>query len=151
MTDIGVMLQQGKSNEWETPEELFHQLHKKYWFTIDAAATKENAKLPRFWTKSDDALTKSWTGERVFCNPPYGNEQKAFIEKAYTERKKAELILLLLPVRTETKVWHDFIFPYARIYFLKGRLKFSNAKSNAPFASCFVVFDNQLQFDYQVV
>lgn len=113
---------QSKSNEWETPQALFDDLHREFAFTLDAAATTENAKLPRFYTQETDGLSQSWEGERVWCNPPYGREIGKWIEKAATSN--AKLAVLLIPARTDTKAWHKFIFGNAQIRFLPGRLKF---------------------------
>jgi phage N-6-adenine-methyltransferase len=65
-------------------DEDFAPLHKRFRFTIDAAASPTNAKLPRYWTRDDDALTQSWAGERVWCNPPY-SDIRPWVEKAWRE------------------------------------------------------------------
>lgn len=114
-----------KSNEWETPIDLFEALNSEFGFTIDAAATSENAKLPRYFTQSDDGLSKSWKGERVWCNPPYGREIGRWIEKAAT--CDADLVVLLIPARTDTKAWHEFILNKAEVRFIRGRLKFTKS------------------------
>lgn len=111
-----------KSNEWGTPQAFFDELNREFAFTLDAAATRENAKLPRFFTKETDGLSQSWKGERVWCNPPYGREIGKWIEKAATS--DASLVVLLIPARTDTKAWHKYIFNNAEIRFLPGRLKF---------------------------
>lgn len=130
-----------KSNEWETPQEFFNELHREFAFTVDAAASHENAKLPRYWTREENGLERSWKGERVWCNPPYGREIGLWIEKAAT--CDADLVVLLIPARTDTKAWHDFIFDKAEVRFLRGRLKFTKsggATNPAPFPSAIVVF-----------
>ena len=124
--------------DWETPPDLFDFLHERYRFTIDAAASKENAKLGRYWTKEDDALSQDWSGERVFCNPPYGAQSYAFIEKA--ARMEADLSVLLVPARTDTRIWHDYVIGWADIWFVRGRLKFSNARHNAPFPNAILIY-----------
>lgn len=90
--------------------EDFTPLMSRFNFTIDAAATSENARLPRFWTLDDDALAKSWTGERVWCNPPYSDIEtwvrKAWDEWCYRVPVSPELIVMLLPAnRTEQGWW----------------------------------------------
>lgn len=93
--------------------EHFDPLHAKYRFTIDAAASAENAVLPRFWTMADDALTQRWRGERVWCNPPYSN-LGAWTWKAKTEIVNGcPLIVMLVPAnRTEQRWWQRDVEPY---------------------------------------
>ena len=125
--------------DWRTPQDFFDLLHKEFQFTVDAAATPENAMLPRYWTKADDALTQDWSGERVWCNPPYGAEARPFIEKA--AMYEAEIAVLLVPARPDTAVWQEVIFPMAReIRFVRGRLRFEGAPHSAPFPSAVLVF-----------
>lgn len=80
----------------------------------------------------------------VFCNPPYSNV-KEWIKKAYEESLCGTKVVLLIPARTDTKAWHDYIFPYAKkIEFIKGRLKFGNSKNPAPFPSAVITFEPQI-------
>ena len=130
-----------ESNEWETPQWLFDELNNKYKFTLDAAANKDNAKCNKFYTQKDDGLSKSWQGETVFLNPPYGKEIKDWVKKAHDENRKGNCkVVMLIPARTDTTYWHDYIFGKAEIEFLKGRLKFSNHKNPAPFPSAVVIY-----------
>ena len=134
---------QAKSVEWSTPQGLFEQLNDEFNFTLDPCATPENAKCAKFYTREDDGLSKSWAGERVFMNCPYGREASNWIAKAYFESQYAEVIVGLLPARTDVKWFHDFILTKAEIRFLKGRLKFvgSNGKaSSATFPSIVVIW-----------
>ena len=130
------------SDEWETPWHVFRRLDSEFGFTVDAAATADNAKCGRFWTKDDDALRKDWSGERVFCNPPYSRgSQRPFVEKAAELR--ADVSVLLIPARTDTAVWHELVFGKAEIRFVRGRLRFEIdgvATGSAPFPSAIVVF-----------
>ena len=134
-----------KKDDWETPQDLFDELHAKYNFTLDASATDENAKLDNYYTIEDNALKQKWEG-RVFVNPPYGREIKYWVEKAYKESLESynECVVMLIPSRTDTIYWHDFIFGKAKeIDFLKGRLKFEvNGKAGqpAPFPSAIVIY-----------
>lgn len=83
-------------------------------------------------------------GERVFCNPPYGKEIAKWVQKSFEEsRKKNTLVVMLIPARTDTKYFHDFIYGKAEIRFIRGRLKFGNAKAAAPFPSMVVIFRNE--------
>ena len=127
-----------KREDWGTPPALFSELHAEFNFTIDAAASPVNAKLPRYWTIENNALLQDWRGERVFCNPPYGKTQKDFIRKA--AECKADIAVLLIPARTDTLIWHECIFNIAEIEFIKGRLRFEGATGNAPFPSAVVIY-----------
>ena len=129
-----------KSDEWETPQNLFNDLHNEFNFTLDAAASDELHKCPKYYTASDDGLAQSWEHERVFVNPPY-SKIATWVKKCYMEHKKhGGLIVLLIPARTDTRYFHDYIYHKAEIRFIKGRLRFSNASENAPFPSIIVIF-----------
>lgn len=133
--------------DWETPEELFAKLNQRFGFDLDAAASDQNAKLEKYFTKEDDALSQKWEGN-VFCNPPYkrGGTIFKWVSKAYEEyqRDPNRVIVLLIPARTETKYFHDLIFGKAKVEFLKGRLKFEvdgvPHPHNAPFPSAVVIY-----------
>lgn len=133
---------------WETPPDLFYALNNEFNFTIDVASSKENAKCERYYTIDDDGLSKSWEGERVFCNPPYGRQIKDWVRKAYNERNNAELIVLLVPARTDTSWFHDYIlYDCYDLRFIRGRIKFElggkPAGSTAPFPSMIVVYKTE--------
>jgi phage N-6-adenine-methyltransferase len=159
-----------KSAEWETPQDLFDILNLEFDFDIDLAASATNAKVQRFYTKEDDALTKDWhaVAKRGWLNPPYTRGLCAkFIAKAADERAKGFLTVMLLPSRTDTKAFHSHIYDYkdkrafvhltdvaktlsgtrqgharpgVEIRFLPGRLKFVGAPDAAPFPSMLVIF-----------
>ncbi|MCH4356070.1 phage N-6-adenine-methyltransferase [Staphylococcus haemolyticus] len=130
-----------KSNEWTTPQYLFDELNEEFNFTLDPCATDENAKCSKYFTIEDDGLSKDWSNDVVFMNPPYGREIKKWIKKAYEESLNGATVVCLIPARTDTMYWHDFIFDKADdIRFLKGRLKFGNGKNSAPFPSAIVVY-----------
>ena len=131
------------SNEWATPQELFDELNNEFHFTLDPASTHENAKCKKHFTIQEDGLKQSWKGETVFCNPPYGREIGKWVEKAYREHLGGSTIVLLIPARTDTKYWHEFIFGKAEVRFLKGRVKFvldGQGNNPAPFPSAIVVY-----------
>ncbi|MFZ7905771.1 DNA N-6-adenine-methyltransferase [Staphylococcus hominis] len=130
-----------KSNEWATPQNLFDELNDEFNFTLDPCATDENAKCSKYFTIEDDGLSKDWANDVVFMNPPYGREIKQWIKKAYEESLNGATVVCLIPARTDTTYWHDFIFDKANdIRFLRGRLKFGNSKNSAPFPSAIVVY-----------
>ena len=128
--------------EHSTPQDFFDKLNAKYNFTLDPCANKENRKCDYwFGPKSPfatDGLTTSWAGHNVFMNPPYGNEIKHWVEKAYVESQQDDTVIVgLLPARTDTKWFHDFVYHKTEIVFIKGRLSFSDA-GPAPFPSMIV-------------
>jgi phage N-6-adenine-methyltransferase len=129
-----------KTCEWSTPQELFDRLNSEHGFTLDACATAENAKCPRFYTQADDGLTQRWTG-RVWCNPPYGRQIiDLWVQKAWeAAQTTAELVVLLVPARTDTRWWHRYC-ALGEVQFLPGRQRFNGSTSGAPFPSAVVVF-----------
>ena len=131
-------------NYWETPQTFFDELNKEFNFTLDVASTDENAKTKNHFTIESDGLSNKWKGN-VFCNPPYGKEIGLWVKKAYEESLTNNgVIVLLIPARTDTRYWHDYIFGKAKdIRFLRGRLKFElngEAKQSAPFPSAVIVY-----------
>ena len=138
-----------KTNEWETPNDYFNTLNSEFNFTLDPCATSENAKCEKYFTKADDGLKQNWGGETVFCNPPYGRQINKWVKKCYQESQKPNTkVVMLIPARTDTKYFHEFIYDESTnsfkdrvtVKFLKGRLKFGNGKSPAPFPSMLVIF-----------
>jgi site-specific DNA-methyltransferase (adenine-specific) len=134
-----------KTPEWETPQNLFDQLNNEFGFLLDVCATDENAKCDTYFTKKNNGLTNDWKyfGPICWMNPPYGREISKWIQKASEESKRGCQIVSLLPARTDTRWFHDFIYQKenVEIRLLKGRLKFGNAKYNAPFPSMIVIFN----------
>jgi len=130
-----------KSNEWTTPQDFFDKVNEEFDFDTDTACTEENAKCPSFITEEKDGLKMKWHG-RCWCNPPYGRGLKNWVEKASNEirERHCELIVMLIPARTDTRYFHEFIYNKHEIRFIKGRLKFSDAKSPAPFPSMLIIF-----------
>ena len=126
--------------DWETPAELFALYDAQYHFTLDVCATANNAKCKHFFTVEDDGLRQSWAGEVCWCNPPYGREVGAWVEKAAHEMTRTKLIAVLLPARTDTAWWHDYVAPFASIDFLRGRVRFVGADSSAPFPSAVAIY-----------
>ena len=87
-------------------------------------------------------MLKIGGGETVFCNPPYGRKIYDWVAKCYHESRKPNTkVVLLIPARTDTRYFHDFIYHKAEeVRFLRGRLKFGGAKNSAPFPSMIVIF-----------
>lgn len=141
------------SDEWATPQDLFDSLDAEFHFELDAAATSENTKCG-FWNAVDgsskDALACSWVGGKrssVWLNPPY-SKCRQFIAKAAEEARNGCTVVCLVPSRTDTRWWHDYVWdrethqprPGVEVRFIKGRLKFGNATAGAPFPSVVIVF-----------
>lgn len=128
------------SDEWATPPSIFDDLNKEFDFNLDPCATKDNHKCEKYFTKEDDGLSKNWGGCRVFCNPPYSDISR-WVEKAFYEtRQEKTTVVLLIPSRTDTRYFHDYIYQRSEIRFIKGRLKFNDSINSAPFPSMIVVF-----------
>ena len=149
------MLNQGlfssEKQDWCTPQQFFDELDAEFHFVLDAAATHQNSKCKRCFTPEDDGLIQNWdVGGAVYCNPPYGKEIGLWVKKAYEEAQKGTTIVMLIPARTDTKYFHEYIYHKAEIRFVKGRLKFTDEngipKGTAPFPSMAVIYnrkDNQ--------
>lgn len=131
-------LMSSESQEWATPQAFFDELNKEFNFTLDPCCTELNKKCTKHYTKKDDGLTKNWCGEVVFCNPPYGKEIKKWVEKCHNESKHAQVVMLI-PARTDTSYFHDYIYKKHEIRFVRGRLHFNDSKTPAPFPSMVVV------------
>ena len=126
---------------WETPQDFFDKLNDEFHFNLDPCATHENAKCQKYFTKEDNGLSKDWQGYRVFCNPPYGRAIGEWVKKCYEESQKPNtIVVMLIPARTDTSYFHDYIYHKAEIRFIRGRLKFGKAEQGAPFPSMVVVF-----------
>lgn len=130
-----------KSDNWETPQWFFDELNSEFNFTLDPCADEFNHKCDKWFSKQDDGLEQSWKSETVFCNPPYGRDIKKWIKKASEEAQdNTTTVVLLIPARTDTTYFHDYIYGKAEIRFIRGRLKFGNNKNSAPFPSMVVIF-----------
>ncbi len=112
-------------DDWETPKSLLNELEKEFGTLFDPCPInygRQDDNIP--WCLKPDGLVIDW-GDRNYINPPYSRKLKeAFIRKAYEESKKGKLCVMLLPVSTSTKIFHEIIYPHAEIRFLKGRVKF---------------------------
>lgn len=133
-----------KTDDWATPQSFFNRLDNEFNFTLDPCANELNAKCPKFFTKDDDGLTQSWAGERVFMNPPYGRVIGDWVRKAYEEAQNDNTVVVaLIPARTDTKYWHEYVMKAKEIRLVKGRLKFGDGRNSAPFPSAVVIFEKR--------
>lgn len=128
--------------DWATPQTFFDELDAEFQFTLDPCASVENAKCKKFYTVADNGLAQDWSGETVFCNPPYGRAIYDWVFKCWREsRKPCTTVVMLIPSRTDTRYFHEFIYKKAReIRFIRGRLRFGNGTNPAPFPSMVIVF-----------
>jgi site-specific DNA-methyltransferase (adenine-specific) len=132
-----------KTGEWATPQDFFDKLNWRFGpFDLDPCASPNNTKCVNFYTETEDGLSKSWEGHTVFVNPPYGRGIDKWIKKGYEEaRKENTRVTMLIPSRTDTKYWHNYVMKADEVYFVRGRLKFGDSENSAPFPSAVVVFD----------
>lgn len=139
---MNIVLFKSDNEVWATPQDLFDELNKEFGFNMDPCALPENAKCEKYFTPQIDGLKQSWGGYKVFCNPPYGRKIYDWVKKCSMESKKPNTtVVLLIPARTDTKYFHEFIYHKAKeIRFIKGRLKFGSSKNAAPFPSMIVIF-----------
>ena len=133
-----------KSLEWATPRHFFRKLNEEFNFDLDPCAQSHNAVCSKFFTPEDDGLIQDWKGHSAFVNPPYGRAIGGWVKKSYEEGcKHGTTVVMLIPSRTDTKYWHDYVMRADEIRFVKGRLKFGGGNNSAPFPSAVVVFRNE--------
>jgi site-specific DNA-methyltransferase (adenine-specific) len=133
-----------KSDEWSTPNNVYKVLDDIYGpFEFDMAATAENTKCPQY--SSDMFVTSLKYGNvgsmfsKIWCNPPY-SELKEFLKIGYEQSQLGATIVMLIPSRTCTKGWHQYVMKASEVLFVQGRIKFGGNKNSAPFPSAIVVF-----------
>jgi phage N-6-adenine-methyltransferase len=127
-----------KTDMWYTPQYLFDKYNAIYQFQTDVCAIAENAKCLNYYTPEQNGLAQEWTG-RCWMNPPYGRNIGQWVKKAYQSSLAGALIVCLLPARTDTAWWHDYVMK-GHVVFIRGRIKFGGCKNAAPFPSAIVVF-----------
>lgn len=120
--------------DWKTPKAFYEKLDEEFNFNFDPCPPHATF----------NGLTIEWK-ERNFVNPPYGREIGKWIKKGYEESQKGggKLVVFLIPSRTDTIWWHEFIMRAKEIRFIKGRLKFDDQKNPAPFPSCVAIFQKE--------
>lgn len=130
---------------WETPRDIFVKLDAEFRFSLDVCATADNAKCEHFFSPEDDGLSQTWEGS-CWMNPPYGREISKWVKKAYDEsRRDGVRVVALLPARTCTAWWHEWVVKAKEIRFLRGRLRFVGARWDAPFPSVVVLFEKEVR------
>lgn len=130
-------LHKGWSNNWATPQDFFDKLNDEFHFTLDVCADESNHKCSKYFNEDQDGLVQDWGRNTCFMNPPYGREITKWVRKAVESNTT---VVCLLPAKTDTRWFHDYIYHKAEIRFVKGRIKFGESKSPAPFGSMVVIF-----------
>jgi site-specific DNA-methyltransferase (adenine-specific) len=173
-------IQPAQNTEWETPTDLFDALWNEFGgFDLDPCCTPDQYTAQRVlenggtirtlqggydfkgWYGPEDGLTGAWGG-KVFMNSPYGLALRKWTAKAVHEVRcgNAELVVALVPSKTDTVWWHRYVLRMAyknvplgkltyvggtdgtpaEIRFIKGRLTFRGAPAPAGHASAIVVW-----------
>lgn len=118
--------------DWQTPKEVYEELDREFGFDFDPCPHKS----------CFDGLSLEW-GQSNFVNPPYGREIGKWLKKGFAEWEKGKTVVFLIPSRTDTIWWHDYVMKATEIRFIKGRLKFDGQKNSAPFPSAIIVFQGR--------
>jgi len=127
-----------KRQDWETPDSLFIPLLEEFGLALDVCATSQNAKCSKYFDIAINGLVQSWRGV-CWMNPPFG-EQGKWVRKAFEEsQKNAETVVCLLPARTNTNWWHDYVMK-GEVRFIRGRPKFKGAEHGLPQPLAIVIF-----------
>lgn len=130
--------------DWTTPDTLFERLDNEFHFTIDLAADDTNYKVDTYYTKQTNALVQDWKGIG-WLNPPYGDISAEklvnWIKKAYNDTNKYNsVVVMLIPARTNTTWWRDYVCNAREVRFIIGRPKFGDAKHGLPQPLALVIF-----------
>tara|TARA_R110002020_G_scaffold18458_8_gene64408 strand:+ start:213 stop:689 length:477 start_codon:yes stop_codon:yes gene_type:complete len=134
----------GGRDDWSTPSPVFQRFNKEYDFSLDACASKWNAKCSDYYTEKLDGLLRDWVSW-TWCNPPY-SQLIRWYAKAYQEAEAGNSSVILTAARTDTKAFHEYATKSTRLIFLRGRVKFIDPATHlprepAPFPSMVVIFD----------
>ena len=107
-----------------TPKEIWENLKNEFCFTVDACASEKNHLIKKYWTIQENALTKNWDKEIVYCHPMYDHAIPKFIKKSLQHDC---LTVFLLPSSTNSVYFHKYLWdnknhkplPNIEIRFLK--------------------------------
>ena len=139
MSHITSGLMSSLTDNWPTPAYVFDKLDEEFHFTLDVCADDLNHKCPEYYTKETDGLKQPWKGT-CWMNPPYGRTIGDWVKKAYESARGGVVVVCLLPARTDTKWWRDYVMRASELRFISGRVKFGDAKTGAPFPSVIAIF-----------
>lgn len=132
-----------KDMTWETPKDVFDKLNEEFNFTLDPCCSERTKKCDKYYTEKTNGLIQDWSKDVVYVNPPYGRDITHWVKKSYEESLKGAIVVMLIPSRTDTKWFHEYIYGKAEIRFMKGRVKFLQdgvQKDAAPFPTMIVIF-----------
>ena len=139
MTALTSGMTSSLTDNWATPQYLFDKLDDEFHFTLDVCASLQNAKCERFYDVKADGLAQEWAGT-CWMNPPYGRTIGQWVKKAYEAARGGAVVVCLLPARTDTRWWRDYVMRASELRFISGRVKFGDAKTGAPFPSVIAIF-----------
>ena len=134
-----------KNQNWRTPKKVYDKLDNEFNFDCDPCPSFEDG------LRSRDMLGSSW-GKSNYVNPPYKNVED-WLRKGYNEYLKGKIVVFLIPSRTDTQWWHNFVMKANQIRFIIGRLKFKgdNDRFLAPFASIIVIFNSNKKYNKKFI
>lgn len=159
-----------RKGKWSTPDHIFKPLDQVLHFDLDVAASPDNAKCPRYFTKRTSALERAWDGRSVWHQPPYGQTPTTADWMAYAHGQVLQLrnrVTSLIPVKADTRWYHQLVWGqnkvqtsanlsgplpgrwyrlrerwgFVELLELLGRIPFGGAKGGGFFASAVVVFN----------
>lgn len=139
MTGFTAGMRSSLTDEWATPQHLFDALDREFHFELDVCADESNHKCPRYFDRAADGLSQEWKGV-CWMNPPYGRQIGAWVEKAANAARGGAVVVCLLPARTDTRWWRDFVMQATELRFINGRVRFGQSTAGAPFPSVIAVF-----------
>jgi site-specific DNA-methyltransferase (adenine-specific) len=132
-----------QSTGWLTPIDLFEEIRDVFNIELDPCADFENP-LPvkTHIMPPSNGLLEEWNFN-TFINPPYDTIE-LWVTKTIeqSEKYKNKAYVMLLPSRTDRPWFRKVLSKAVAVCFIHKRLRFSNAKNNAPFPSLIAVFQN---------
>jgi len=132
---------------WRTPGRIFADLDTEFGFTLDPCATSPIKLGIAWYSEVDNGLWQQWSGH-VFVNPPYGRAIVDWMRKIILERERCDVIVALVPARTDSHWWHEYAMQADEIRFVRGRLSFEGVYApkghNAPFPSVILVYRSRV-------
>jgi hypothetical protein len=140
-------------NHWATPKNLLKELDQAYKFSRDPGTGKLFDPCPLFCDLTKfNGLEVEWP-KKTFVNPPYDLQGKtAFVKKAFEEYQLGKTIVMLLPVSTSTKLFHEVIYPNATILFLSYRPKYEGINSKGEWVNPYnAIIDNEIRLQLRML
>lgn len=139
---------ESKKSDYLSPPELVKKALKiknRECFDLDTCCSQPNIPAAFYYVEGEqDGLELPW--EKLnWCNPPF-DECSKWIKKAYDEQQRGNETVMLIPVRTETKYWHEYILfnPNVKIQWLRKGHSFIKPEDGEPMP----IFKNALALVY---